>query len=89
MKQVVDLLTAHGFLEEAAALERESAKLTHQDEVERASAIWEISNMCQPRWLGDLNVSRIPLLEWFALLGRASAWARTTSKTSPVRPRRV
>ncbi len=74
--QVIEILNASGFVEAAGYFAREVAKLESTDTEERKSAVQAILNMCQPRGLGDLNVAKLSLLEWYEILDRAGRFAQ-------------
>lgn len=83
LAEIVEALTAHGFVRDAQELERQVLRLAGADPTERASAAREIIGMCQPKWLGDLNV---PLRDWWDLLDRARVFTRKAAKVPKSHP---
>jgi hypothetical protein len=91
LQEVIEVLTAHAFVEAARDFESQVAKLGDPDAATRAEASRAIDDRCQPRWLGDLYVEGFSLQQWWGLLEEASRFANDTARknrTNPNRPHR-
>ena len=67
-REVLRLLRAHGFSEEAAALEHQLLVLRTGSPTESANARTAIAQQCHSKWLGDLFLPGVELRTWWDLL---------------------
>jgi hypothetical protein len=80
LQQVVSLLRAHGFDQEAADFPLQIEKLASPDPTERAAAAQAIEHRSSPRWLGDLYLQEVTLQDWWGLLECAAECAERAAK---------
>jgi hypothetical protein len=77
LSEIVETLTANGYVKDAQLMESQVPKLASLDPTERAAAAGQIISMCHPKWLGDLDV---PRRDWWDVLDKARVFARKAAK---------
>ncbi len=77
LTDVLDALMKRGLVRDAQEFDRHIGRLASSDPTERANAAEGIADMCQMKWLGDLDVDR---RDWWQLLDQARTFARKEAK---------
>jgi hypothetical protein len=85
LQEAIDRLLAHGFTQAAQDFQMHVAKLASTSIDERLAAAEAIEQRSNPRWLGDLYLEGMTLLDWWGLLEKAAKVAkRKASKRGPL-----